>query len=190
MTAPLNRLNLLQGPMKLYIAKWTAVDDEPDNPVSLATTPAAPFDYMGATRGGVNLLIEQTYTIMEVDQVVGPADVRLTSEVVRLAATLAEPTLANLSRILNSGAVAAGAFTPRGSDALANAIPSNYKVIADGLAPGGVNLRRRVILRRAVNTEGVGLMGAKADAAGLSASMLALYVDGDAPYDVEDAVPA
>ena len=190
MTSPVNRLNLVQGPLRLYYAPWADVDTEPTDPANIGTTPAAPFVYLGATRGGVNLVLEQTYANLEVDQALGVADVRLTGETVRLVGTLAEPTLDNLKRHLNSGSVAAGVFTPRGTDAVANAIPANGKLIVDGLAPGGVNLRRRAILRRVVNTDGASLAGSKTDAQGLSVSFLALIVDEDPAYSIEDAQPA
>lgn len=189
MTSPVNRLNLVQGPLRLYAAPWTG-DTEPTDPANISTTPAAPFVYLGATRGGVNVVLEQTYSILEVDQAIGPADVRLTGEMVRIAGSLAEPTLANLKVALNSGGIVDGVFTPRSPDAIDSAIPGNLKIIADGLAPGGVGLRRRAILRRAVNTESITMAGGKTDPTGLGVSFLALLVDEDPAYDIEDAVPA
>lgn len=190
MTAPVNRLNLVQGPFRIWVATWADEETEPADPATIATTPAAPFVYMGATRGGVTCTLDQTYAVMDVDQALHAADVRLTGESLRIAGNSAEPTLVNIKTFMNSGSIATGEYTGRGPDALTNAIPSAHKVLVDGLAPGGVGLRRRLIARRAVSTEGIGLAGSKTDAQGATFSFLALMVDEDPVYRLIDAVPA
>lgn len=154
------------------------------------STPPSATDYtdVGGTSDGVTLAVEQTYTEMTVDQIVDRVGSRLTARSMTIATNLAEPTLENLSLVLNGGgAVTAGAgfkkFEPSNDTSATQ--PTYSKLVFDGLAPGGSN--RRVIGRRMLSTENVEFAYTKDSQTVFSATFTAHYVSASvAPFAIID----
>lgn len=111
---------------------------------------------MGATDGGVKVIQNQQYSVLNVDQIVDNPERRMTSREVTIQTQLAEPTIANLVLANNGGTAASAAgvatFDPVDSSA-ATGLPNYFAVLVDGVAPGG--FRRRFIIRKALNTQSV-----------------------------------
>jgi hypothetical protein len=119
------------------------------------TTPAASsWTDVGGTQDGVKLTIDQSYSELEVDQIVDRVGSRLTKRNFTIETSLAEPTLTNLSLVLNGGTSASGAgyasFEP--SFASSATQPTYKALLFDGWAPGG-NWNRRIILRKSLSTD-------------------------------------
>ena len=124
------------------------------------TTPAASaWTDMGATDGGLKFSIDQKFATLTCDQLIDDVGSRLVNRAVMFDTNLAEPTLANLTLAVNGGTAATGS-NYSSLDALntvaATQIPY-FAAILDGYAPGPVNAnyRRRVLLRKCVNTSKV-----------------------------------
>ena len=144
--------NLTQGPATLYSGLFGAV--EPTDALVNAVPPASSWTDVGGTDGGVKLTVAQTYTELDVDQVVDRLGSRLTKRDFTIETTMAEPTLANLSLALNGGTSASAAgyasFDP--SFASSATQPTYKAMLFDGWAPGGA-FNRRVILRKTLSTD-------------------------------------
>lgn len=145
--------NLILGPGTLYTGVFGAV--EPAD-AAVNTTPAASaWTDMGATDGGVKLTIDQKFTELTVDQVVDSLGRRLTQREIMVDTNLAEPTLANLSTAMNGGTSATGSgyATLDPLNVTSATQPTYIAVLLDGYAPAG--FRRRVIIRKALNTSSI-----------------------------------
>jgi hypothetical protein len=145
--------NLILGPATLYIGAFGAA--EPAD-TAVNTTPAASaWTDLGATDGGVKLTIDQKFTELTVDQIVDSLGRRLTQREIMVDTNLAEPTLANLSTSMNGGTSATGAgFASLDPLNVTSATQPTYiAVMLDGYAPAG--FRRRVIIRKALNTSSI-----------------------------------
>lgn len=144
--------NLVQGPATLYKGAFGAT--EPADTAVNTTPPSSSWTDLGGTNDGVKLSIDQTYTELEVDQIVDRVGSRLTKRDFTVETTLAEPTLTNLSIALNGGTSASGAgyssFEP--SFASSATQPTYIALLFDGWAPGGA-YTRRVIVRKALSTD-------------------------------------
>jgi hypothetical protein len=145
--------NLIQGPATLYVGLFGAA--EPADAAVNAIPAASAWTDMGATDGGVKLTVNQTYSVLNVDQIVDNPERRLTSREVSVQTNLAEPTMANLVIALNGGtaATATGVATYDPVASASAQVPTYSALILDGVAPG--NFRRRVIVRKALNTQNV-----------------------------------
>lgn len=144
--------NLTQGPATLYTGAFGAT--EPADTVVNTTPPSSSWTDVGGTNDGVKLSIDQTYTELEVDQIVDRVGSRLTKRDFMVETTFAEPTLANLSLAMNGGTSASGSgyssFEP--SYASSATQPTYKALLFDGWAPGGA-YNRRVIVRKALSTD-------------------------------------
>lgn len=145
--------NLIMGPATLYIADFGAAEPA-DTDVNTAPAASAWTD-LGGTQDGVKLTVDQTYTDLEVDQIVDTAGSRLTKRVFTIETSLAEPTLENLKYILNDGTAASGAgyknFEPIYASSATQ--PTYRAVLLDGYAPN--QLRRRFIIRKCLSNDKV-----------------------------------
>ena len=147
--------NLVQGPATLYSAAYGAT--EPAD-TAVNTTPAAStWTDVGGTQDGVKLTVDQSYTELEVDQVVDRVGSRLTKRDFTVETSMAEVTLSNLSLALNGGTSASGAgyasFEP--SFASSATQPTYKALLFDGWAPGTSAFTRRVIVRKTLSTDAV-----------------------------------
>lgn len=143
--------DLIEGPATLYYGVFGAA--EPLDTEVNGTPAASAWTDLGATQGGVKVSINQTYTEMEVDQIIDIAGSRLTKRVVMITTNLAQPTLDNLARVMNTTAPVTGAgfkkLEPSGDTSATQ--PAYSAILLDGYAPN--TKKRRVILRKTLSTE-------------------------------------
>nr|WP_202495166.1 hypothetical protein [Streptomyces sp. SID4982] len=148
---------MVQGPATLYSAAFGATEPA-DSAVNTAPAASAWTD-VGGTQDGVKLSIDQSYSELEVDQVVDRVGSRLTKRDFTIETSMAEVTLSNLSLALNGGTSASGAgytsFDP--SFASAATQPTYKALLFDGWAPGTTAFTRRVIVRKCLSTDAVEL---------------------------------
>jgi hypothetical protein len=155
--------NLIMGPGVLYTGAFGAT--EPADAAVNAAPAASAWTDAGATDSGLMLEVDQTLTVLSCDQVVDTVGRRLTARDITLTSNLAEPTLANLALSLNSTVGATGAnfavYEPVFSGTATSQLPY-IAAMLDGFAPASVpNARRRVIMRRVLNTGKVDMTYAK-----------------------------
>jgi hypothetical protein len=187
---PVTTTNLIQGPASLYVGAFGAT--EPTD-AQLNAAPAAGWTDVGGTTGGVTLTASITLTAMDVDQILDPVGDVITARDFTIATSLAEATLANLARVLNlaDAAVAAGT-SPAGptlepASDLTSFTPVYRAFIMDGIAPGG--FRRRVILRKAIQTAASALPHAPGAQTVIPATFRSTYVSASIkPFRVVDAI--
>lgn len=146
--------NLLMGAGTLYYGTFGAT--EPTDAAVNASPAASAWTDMGATDGGVKFNIDQKFSTLTCDQLIDDVGSRLTSRQVMFSTNLAEPTLTNLTIAINGGTSASGAgyssLDPLNTTFAAQ-VPY-FAAMLDGFAPGPANsnFRRRVLIRKAVNT--------------------------------------
>ncbi|WP_354643860.1 hypothetical protein [Kitasatospora camelliae] len=180
--------NLILGPATLYQGSFGAAEPADTNVAINATPAASAWTDVGGTMDGVKLVVDQTYTALEVDQIVDRAGSRLTKRDMSVETTLAEPTLENLSTLMNGGTAASGSgyktFEPASAS---SATQPNYSaVLFDGWGPS--SFRRRVIVRRVLNVESLELGYTKDKQTGLKAKFAAHYVSSAiAPLHIAEA---
>ena len=145
--------NLIMGPGDLYIATFGAT--EPADTAINVTPPASSWTDLGGTQDGAKLSIDQTYTPLEVDQIVDEPGARLTKRMFTIETNLAEPTLENLKYLLNDGTAASGAgfksFEPIYASSATQ--PTYRAIILDGYAPQ--QFRRRFVIRKCLSNDKV-----------------------------------
>ena len=178
--------NLVQGPATLYSGAFGAL--EPTDATVNTTPPASSWTDVGGTDGGVKLTIAQSYTELDVDQIVDRVGSRLTKRDFTVETSMAEPTLANLSLALNGGtsASAAGYASFEPSFASSATQPTYKALLFDGWAPGGT-FNRRVIVRKALSTDAIDLDYTKEKKTMYSVKFSGHYVSASiAPIHVVD----
>lgn len=159
--------NLLMGPAELYVATFGATE-----PVNASTDPGVDWTNVGGTDGGATLTINQTYTPMNVDQIAMPVGARKTEQVLSVATSLAEATLANLRLAVNNYS-GTGDTIELGAE-VDNTDPEYVAFLLRGQKPGGGG--RNVILRRALSTESIGMAWQKAGQTLIPVTMTGYYV--------------
>jgi hypothetical protein len=178
--------NLVEGPATLYKGAFGAT--EPADTAVNTTPPSSSWTDLGGTNDGVKLSIDQTYTELEVDQIVDRVGSRLTKRDFMVETTLAEPTLANLSIALNGGTSASGSgyasFEP--SFASSATQPTYIAILFDGWAPGGA-YTRRAIVRKALSVDATEMEYTKDKMTVYSVKFAGHYVSSSiAPIHVAD----
>lgn len=177
--------NLILGPGTLYTGAFGAV--EPAD-TAVNTTPAtSAWTDCGATDGGVKLTIDQKFTELTVDQIVDSLGRRLTQREIMVDTNLAEPTLTNLSLAMNGGTSATGSgyasLDPLNVTSATQ--PTYVAVILDGFAPNG--FRRRVIIRKSLNTSSLQMAYAKDKETYVPVTFAGHYVSSSiTPFHVVD----
>lgn len=176
---PVSSSNLIQGPATVYHGVFGATE-----PATIATTPATGWTDLGGTKEGVTVTWADEYAELEVDQVIHTIGRRRTKRTVSVATSLAEATLANLALAINNTAPASNVLT--GDDGLTAFSPAYSAILIDGIAPGG--FRRRIILRKVLATESVGVAYQKADQTLIPVTWSLHWVSASiAPWIVTDA---
>lgn len=103
--------------------------------------------------------IDQKFSTLNCDQLIDDVGSRLVGRAVMFDTNLAEPTLANLTLAINGGTAATGAnFASLDAlNTVAAQQPTYVAVIMDGFAPAPANAsyKRRVVLRKVINTSKV-----------------------------------
>lgn len=184
--------NLIQGTGFLYRGAFGAT--EPSD-AALGSEPGGAHVNVGYTRDGVELLINQEFSELEVDQVHDVPERRLVRRELVIRTNLAEPTLENLRTALNGGTLgdptAAGpttyglrTFEP---STTTKGRPDYSSFIFDGIAPEG--MPRRVIIRKGLQIGDVTFAYRKNDQTVYTVELAAHYVSPTkAPFRVIDGV--
>jgi hypothetical protein len=177
--------NLILGPGTLYTGAFGAT--EPTDATVNTTPQASAWTDAGATDGGVKLTIDQKFTELTVDQIVDSLGRRLTQREIMVDTNLAEPTLANLSIAMNGGTAATGSgwssLDPLNVTSATQ--PGYIAVMLDGYAPAG--FRRRVIIRKALNTSSIQSSYAKDKETYIPVTLNGHYVSSSiTPFHVVD----
>ncbi|GAA0705379.1 hypothetical protein GCM10010193_70560 [Kitasatospora atroaurantiaca] len=178
--------NLILGPATLYQGTFGAT--EPADTAVNSTPQASAWTDMGGTQDGVTLSVDQTYTALEVDQVVDRVGSRLTKRELTLETSLAESTLENLSVVLNGGTAATGAGYKSYEPLFASSAtqPNYTALLFDGW--GANSFRRRVILRRTLSTDAVAMAYTKDKQTLFKTKFSGHYVTSSiAPFHVVEA---
>lgn len=168
--------NLIQGPATLYVDDFGAT--EPAD-TAVASVPGGTFADVGGTNDGVTVKVATEWAELEVDQLVETAERRRTKIETVVSTNLAEVTLDNLARALNQdipAAVTTGVgFAAIDVTPVDPFLPYYQAVILDGRA-AGVNKRRRVIVRKSLNTADVESAYSKGDQTFIPVEFTAHYV--------------
>jgi hypothetical protein len=178
--------NLLLGPATLYQGTFGAT--EPAETAVNSTPQASAWTDMGGTMDGVKLTIDQTYTALEVDQIVDRAGSRLTKRDMAVETSLAEATLENLAVAMNSGTAASGAgYKSLEPNFASSATQPNYTALLfDGW--GANSFRRRVIVRKTLSTDSVEMAYTKDKQTVFKVKFSAHYVSSViAPFHITEA---
>lgn len=180
--------NLILGPAAIYLGAFGAAEPADSNAAINATPAASAWTDAGGTMDGVKLVVDQTYTPLEVDQIVDRAGSRLTKREMSVETVMAEATLENISTLMNGGTAASGSGYKSFEPSFANsATQPNYgAVLFDGWGPS--SFRRRVIVRKTLNVESIELAYTKDKQVGLKAKFAAHYVTSAiAPLHIVEA---
>lgn len=137
--------NVLQGAGTLLISPFGSPE-----PANATTAPTGVWVDAGATSGGATLTLGQTYTNKVVDQIPMPVGADVTDQMVTIATSMAEATLANYRAALNMAAATATTLEFGGT---APAVSTYSAVMLKGVSPAGTP--RLVIIRRALSTESI-----------------------------------
>lgn len=178
--------NLTMGPGTLYHGAFAAA--EPADTAVNVTPAASGWTDVGGTMDGVKLTIDQKYTELEVDQVVDVPGRRLTKRDLQLETSMAEPTLANLTLALNAGTPATGSGFASMEPVFGTSAtqPTYCALILDGYIG---DLRRRIIVRKALSTDKVETAYMKDKQTVFKVTFSAHYVSPSiAPFKVIDEV--
>lgn len=173
--------NLILGPGTLYTAVFGATEPLPavltSDPDSLVWTD------VGGTTDGVNMMMNQDFTELTVDQIVDRLGSRLTKRDVTVQTNMAEATLENLAMALNGASITSGSGykTLQPNFATSATQPTYKAILIDGFAPGG--FRRRLIVRKVLSTANVELAYKKDAQTVMAVTFTAHYVSSSiAPY--------
>ena len=171
--------NLIQGPATVYFGAFGATE-----PATIALTPSTGWTDAGGTQDGIELSINDEYSVLSVDQIIYEVARRRTGRVVQIKTNLAEATLANLAQAVANSAPVSNVLTA--DDGLAAFAPAYGAIILDGIAPGG--FRRRVTLRKTLPTDGVSTAYKKDGQTLIPVTWTGHWVSSSiAPFKIEDA---
>lgn len=177
------------GAGTLYSGAFQAVEPADS---AINTTPAASaWTDTGATDGGLKFSIDQKFATLTCDQLIDDVGSRLVNRAVMFDTNLAEPTLANLTLAYNGGTSASGSnySTLDGANTTSASQIPYFAALLDGFAPGPVNsnFRRRVILRKCINSSKVESSYAKDKQTFIPVSFKSHYVSSSvAPFHIVD----
>lgn len=154
-----NAGNLIMGPARLYVAPFGSTEptDSSVTPNGTTTPPSSPWTDVGGTDGGVTYETDNTYTGLQVDQIIMEVGARLTDMKFTVTTKLSEITLANLNTALNSIATTStnsGYNTMDINVGSSASQPTYAALIIDGWAPmlsTGAPALRRVIVRKVLS---------------------------------------
>jgi hypothetical protein len=154
-----NAGNLIMGPARMYVASFGATEplDSAVTPNGTITPPSSPWVDAGGTDGGVTYEVDNTYTDLEVDQVIMPVGARLTAMKFTVVTKMSEITLTNVNTALNNVATIAAnsGYTTFDISVGSSATQPTYAaLILDGWAPtlpSSAPALRRIIVRKVLS---------------------------------------
>ena len=174
------------GPARLYVAAFGSTEptDASVTPNGTTTPPSSPWTDVGGTDGGVTYETDNTYTPLQVDQVIMDVGARLTDMKFTVATKMSEITLANLNTALNQVAVVASGSGYQTMDINVGSSasqPTYAALIIDGWAPmlsTGAPALRRVIVRKVLSQVKAALAFDKKTQQSLDCTFQAYFVSG------------
>ena len=180
----IDALNLVLGPARLYVApfKSTEPQDATVTPNGYLTPPGAPWTDVGGTDGGVTFEIDNTYTDLQVDQVIMAVGSRLTEAKMTVTAKLSEMTLTNFQTAINNIGIQAsgtGYQTMEIPVGTASTQPQYAALCIDGWAPmttSGTPALRRIIVRKVLSQVKASLVWDKKTQQSFDCTFTAYYV--------------
>lgn len=148
--------NLALGPATLYRGAFGAT--EPFDFQVNSTPAGSAWEDVGGTQDGTTLNVNQTYTELQVDQIVDSAGRRLTKRDVQVVTNLAEVNLDRLAIALNGGTVTTNVgstetYDP--DDDISATQPDYSALIIDAWTTS--SRRRRILVRKVLSIENVGI---------------------------------
>jgi hypothetical protein len=190
---PVTASNLALGPGDLYTAPFGSTEPLDSAMSTPATAPSAPWTSRGGTQDGVNLIVDQKYTALEVDQVVDVVGRRLTSRDIQVETNLAELTLDNLKTALNGGTITEDAVNDVSSYELDYATsatqPTYFALLIDAFGPNSKT--RRIVVRKTLSTDKVSFAYSKDKQSVYTVQFSAHYVSSSiSPLRVVDDTSA
>lgn len=188
--------NLVQGPATLYTGAFGATEPA-ETAVGIAADPGGPaWTDMGGTDGGVDMEVAQTFSELEVDQVIDRVGSRATKRDMSVKTSLAEPTLENWAVAMNAGSVtsATGVKTLDPVSDTSITQPNYRALLLDAWAAGvkaNGSPRRRILVRKVLSTAGIGSSYTKEKKTLIPITWMAHYVTSSIkPFRIVDEVPA
>lgn len=175
------------GPGTFYVADFGATEPDADA-AGIASTPGAQWTDVGGTLGGLSVAFNQDIKGLEMDQIVMEVGGRITKQEVIFSAKLAEVTLDNLVLAMNGGTLTSGSgYDKYEPDLSGTENEPDYKaIIYDGFGAGG--RRRRVVIRKSLNTENLEVEGTKDGQQVFAVKFKAYYVSSSIkPYQILQA---
>lgn len=145
------KTNLIMGPASVFGGVVGSTE-----PTDVSTAWDAAFRNLGATEGGVKIIVNRTFANLAADQIVDVPGRRLVLREVFVETNLAEATLDNLALLLNEPAPAAAVANVRTfqpTNGLAAIYPTAKAIGFEGLAPGG--LKRRAVVRATLSIDNI-----------------------------------
>jgi len=173
--------------MQVYYGAYGAT--EPTDSNVTASPSAGIWTDLGGTSEGLTLTINREFSEMSVDQVLYVIESRPTKIDPQVKTSLAEATLANLSKAMNGGTVVTSSgYSTYDPDVTENNFqPTYYALLLDGWAPGSAK-RRRVIVRKALSIESIETAWKKDGMTLIPATWRAHYIDSSTkPFHIVDA---
>lgn len=164
---PVQVTDVLMGPVEIFTAVFGTAE-----PANALAAPAVAWIPAGGTEEGARQIVNQTFTQKRVDEIAMPVGAKLTDQAVSIATSLAEARLANFRLAYNQAAAVATKLGLNG--VLTNGEPPYVAVLLRGWGPG--NVRRNVILRRALSTESVETAYSKANQTFIPITWSGFYV--------------
>lgn len=169
--------NLIQGPANMWVAPFGTAE-----PAAFAA-PGVGWVDVGGTKDGVSLVIESSFSVLSVDQIVDEVGRTRTERKTSVKTSLAEATLENLARAIAEAAPVSGVLEPA-LDGTAF-MPAYLAVLFDGIAPGGKI--RRVIARKVLGVDSTEVAYKKDDQTVIPATFAAHYVSSSIkPWKITD----
>jgi hypothetical protein len=184
---------VIMGAGRLYLGDFSLTGaNEPTLEAINATPQSSAWTDVGFTSDGVTLTWNQTFSNMTVDQVADPVGAKMTERVLTVATNFAQATLDNLKYALNTGAITTGSgYKYLDPEYDGDELQPPYRALLfDGYAPAtsaGVVKRRRVLVRKVLSTESVGVPYQKENMTLVPVTFSSFYVSPTlAPYRVID----
>jgi hypothetical protein len=145
--------NLAMGPGELYVGTFGAAEPLPQEVNNAPATSA--WTDAGGTLGGLTFTVVNTWKELDVDQLIEAPTRRRTKREVHMKTQLAEVTFANFVNLMTGGDVVSSTLweTYEPDDVNSGDEPTFKAVLFDGSGAGG--LRRRVVVRKCLNTDNV-----------------------------------
>lgn len=168
--------NLAMGPGTLYVGAFGA--PEPFDSQVNSTPATSAWTDVGGTLDGLTLTVVNQFKELEVDQLVETPERRFTKREVQLKTKMAEVTFANLVIAMVGGTVVTGSagtqdsYDPPTSDS--SVAPAYSAIIFDGVGGGG--FRRRVFIRKCLNTDNIDVTNSKDDQQAYPVTFTSHYV--------------